>query len=48
MTDDGVVFCPRCGQVMTLADSHSGPTYKCVPGDMQLSRVMHDGLWESS
>jgi hypothetical protein len=40
------VFCPKCGHEMTLADSHAGTTYKCVPGDIQLSRVMHDRLSE--
>lgn len=38
------MFCPRCGQVMVLADSHAGRTFKCVAGDMPLSRVMHNQL----
>ncbi|MEZ4258906.1 MAG: hypothetical protein R3B36_07545 [Polyangiaceae bacterium] len=40
------MFCPKCGQPMTLTDSDAGMTYKCVPGDMHLSRVMHDRLSE--
>ena len=31
---------------MTLTDSHAGLTYKCLRGDMQLSRTMHDSLSE--
>lgn len=31
---------------MTMADSHAGPTFRCVRGDMQLSRVLHDRLTE--
>jgi DNA-directed RNA polymerase subunit M/transcription elongation factor TFIIS len=40
------MFCPRCGNAMTLTDSHAGTTYSCLRGDMQLSRVMHDRLSE--
>lgn len=31
---------------MTLADSHAGKTYRCVPGDMTLSGTMHQQLSE--
>jgi hypothetical protein len=41
------LFCPKCGQAMTLTDSHGGATFTCIAGDMQLSRAMHDQLSET-
>lgn len=36
------MFCPRCGKPMEFADG----TFKCVSGDMPLSRHLHDRLSE--
>jgi hypothetical protein len=36
------VFCPKCGKGMVVRDGE----VTCVPGEMGLSRKMHDGLSE--
>jgi hypothetical protein len=36
------VFCPKCGAPMIVKDG----TFRCVPGEMQLSKNLHDGLSE--
>ncbi|MFI5298264.1 MAG: hypothetical protein ACHREM_09220 [Polyangiales bacterium] len=36
------MFCPKCGQPMEMVDG----TYKCISGDMPLSKVLHDRLSE--
>lgn len=36
------MFCPRCGKPMTIVDG----TFKCVPGEMPLSKAVHDGMTE--
>jgi len=40
------MFCPKCGEPMTLTPSHASATFRCVGGDMQLSRKLHDALCE--
>jgi hypothetical protein len=41
---DDQMFCPHCGAAMTLVPGHGGLVFKCVVGDMPLSRSMHDIL----
>ena len=42
------MFCPRCAQPMTLAESPVGPTNKCLLGDLQPGRSSHDQMSEVS
>jgi hypothetical protein len=40
------VFCPKCGEEMTLVPTGLGDVFKCVAGDMELSKALHDALSE--